>query len=147
MKLTLLGLALSMGPVSINACVTAHVYLRNCIFDGDTLSAQVFDNDVEVCKGAKTINLASSDSEFCIDGCQPGYSFCVKDNAKTATYKNGNVYSKTMTAAKSDSNEFTCGEAGSHELKGTEYESCFSDFFGNCNAHRPCDLCDFKATC
>ena len=44
MKLILLALALSMGPISIEACVTAHVYLNNCIFGGDTLSAQVFDS-------------------------------------------------------------------------------------------------------
>lgn len=44
MKFTLLAMALSIGPVSIDACVTAHVYLNNCVFGGDVLSAQVFDS-------------------------------------------------------------------------------------------------------
>lgn len=44
MKLTILALALSMVPEVAQACVTAHVYLNNCIFGGDTLSAQVFDS-------------------------------------------------------------------------------------------------------
>lgn len=105
-------------------------------------------DDVEVCNGGKTINLASSDTEFCIDGCRPGYSFCVKGNAQTATYKNGNVYTKTMTAAKRQFNTFTCGSTGSgRDIKGSEYESCFSDFYGNCNQHRPCNLCDYRSSC
>lgn len=41
MRFNLLALALSLGPVSIEACVTDHVY---CIFSGDILSAQVFDS-------------------------------------------------------------------------------------------------------
>jgi hypothetical protein len=80
MKLTPVAIILSQVFAMTSACITAHVYLNNCVLSGDLLTAQVFDNGVEVCKGGKTINGASNDSNFCIDGCKPGYSFCVTDN-------------------------------------------------------------------
>lgn len=107
----------------------------------------IYPDDVEVCNGGKTIQLASDESVFCIDGCQPGYSFCVTDNAKSATYKNGDIYSVTMTPAKIHSNDFTCGNAGNKEIKGSEVETCFFDRYWNCNLFKPCDLCDFRSSC
>lgn len=168
MKFTILSIALIAVPQVAYACVTAHVYLNNCVLGGDVLSAQVFDSesslpllhpisvlqnltfyldDVEVCNGGKTIQLASDESVFCIDGCQPGYSFCVTHNAKSATYKNGDVYSVTMTPAKTHSSDFTCGNAGNKEIKGSEVETCFFDRYWNCNLFKPCDLCDFRSSC
>ncbi len=100
------------------ACVTAHVYLNNCFLSGDILSAQVFDNGVEVCNGGVEHDRASSDTEFCINGCQPGYSFCVTGNARTGTYKNGDVYSVTMQASDYQMNTFTCAQTEDVTFKG-----------------------------
>ena len=83
-----------------------------------------------------------------LSSCNPGYSFCVTDNAGTATYTNGDVYTVTMSAAQSQNTDFTCGTVGNdHEIKGSEIESCFSDFFFNCNSMAPCNLCDYRADC
>ncbi|KAK3065489.1 hypothetical protein LTS18_006200 [Coniosporium uncinatum] len=67
---------LTLLPALTSACITAHVYQNNCALSGDSLSAQVFDDGVEVCNGGKNIAGASDDTLFCIDGCQDGYSFC-----------------------------------------------------------------------
>jgi hypothetical protein len=53
MKPTLFLLALATTTTTTHACITAHVYQRNC----DTLSAQVSVNGAQVCSGGKNHRL------------------------------------------------------------------------------------------
>ena len=45
MHLTAVAAASIMLARLAGACVTAHVYLNNCVFGGDVLSAQVYDSE------------------------------------------------------------------------------------------------------
>lgn len=145
MKFTHIILA-TLTAATAEACITAHAYLRNCVFDGDSLSAQVYDNGVEVCRGAKSIVFASDQTSFCIGGCKAGYSFCVTKNVGSATYKSPK-YGVTMKANDKKSGQFTCGSVADRPLKGTEYEACFTDGYSDCGKFPKCKTCDFRASC
>ena len=131
------------------ACVTAHVYLNNCIIGGDTLSAQVFDNGVKVCDGGKSTNLGGSNTVWCISGCQNGASFCATNNGKSATYTSpaGVVVSMGLDGPGSQMNRFQCGGTEDHPLFGTEFESCLVGASFDCGSQARCKFCDFRAHC
>lgn len=73
-------IAISYIPVVIHACITVHAYQSDCILNGgDIVSAQMFDNGKRVCNGGKSHLLAKDSTTFCIDGCDKGYSLCIKN--------------------------------------------------------------------
>ena len=70
---------------STQACITVHSYFRTYFGPPDHLELQVKDNGVEVCRGGQSVELSSTDTEWCVDennGCNPGYKVCVTDNGK-----------------------------------------------------------------
>ncbi|KAF4618599.1 hypothetical protein D9613_009668 [Agrocybe pediades] len=138
-----------LAAAATQACVTAHVYLNNCIIGGDTLSAQVFDNGVEVCKGGVSKNLGGSNTVWCINGCQNGASFCATNNGEHATYTSpaGVVVDMGLDGPGFHMNRFQCGGTEDHPLFGTEYESCLAGATFDCGSRPRCNFCDFKATC
>jgi len=118
---------LTLLPALTSACITAHVYQNNCALSNDILSAQVFDNNIQVCNGGKTIPGASDDTTFCIDGCQDGYSFCVTGNNREATVQSPNGYRATIGAAKREAGTYTCGYVLFRFLK-SRCEFCANGF-------------------
>jgi hypothetical protein len=143
MKATYILLPILLASAT-TACVTTHVYMQNCFISGDTLSTQAFDNGIEVCNGGKTIHSASSNTEFCIDGRQSGYSFCVTRNGRTGSYKNGDEYSVTMTASGYDNKTLDCAVTDDATFNGVEYESCMPDNYFNCGSYAAYALYNFK---
>jgi len=144
---TLLALAV-LGKAS--ACVTAHLYMQNCIFGGDTLVVQVFDNGVQVCDVGSNSYFASDATSYSWDdqhGCSPGWSVSATHNGKSVSIVAANGYAATLQNTDTHDNTFVCGNAFEHDVKGSEFESCFSDNNGDCAGQAGCQLCDFKAYC
>jgi hypothetical protein len=115
------------------ACVVAHIESSFCVFEGDRIQAQVWDNAAQVCTGGAAHSLSTTDTEWCIKGCRPGYSFCVYDNGSRAVYTHGD-YRVEMLSDRQHKVDRACGNMGDRrEIKGWQQESCMSDHHPSCN--------------
>ncbi|KAH8900781.1 hypothetical protein GQ53DRAFT_815638 [Thozetella sp. PMI_491] len=136
-------------PTEKPRCITAHTYMANCLTEGDTMSVQIWERGVQVCKGAKNIFGASDRTEYKYD-CGNGASAMVTDNGAKLVYKSSDGYETTITRSKGHSSSQVCGyleraNGNVIELKGFLFEYAFAnDQCGNCQTT---DLCDFNAIC
>jgi len=150
MKLNYTLVALTFAATkTVQACVTAHVYLNSCLIGGDILTAQVFDNGVKVCEGSKSTNLGGSNTVWCISGCQPGSSFCATNNGRSATYTSpiGNVVSMDIDGPGTHNRRFQCGGTDERKIFGTEFESCLVGASSDCGSRARCQFCDYRNRC
>jgi len=139
-----------LGAQETTACVTAHSYMQNCIFGGDGLSIQVFDNGHEVCTLYSNRYFASDEDRYYWDdqhGCSGGWSVSASHNGQSISFTAANGYSNQLTLTDTHNTRTYCGSAGDREIHGIDYESCFSDYNGDCAGQAGCSLCDFRAHC
>ncbi|GAM91383.1 hypothetical protein ANO11243_094330 [Dothideomycetidae sp. 11243] len=126
-------------------CVTAHTYMSNCIFGGDTMSVQLWEKGVKVCDGGKGQNMASRDTVFNID-CHNGGSVRVGSNGFSLTYTpKGGAAIKLANEGRDKNLRTHCGDMGTHQIHGSEFEAVFSN--GQCDKCPKAQLCDFRSYC
>ncbi|KAH8826847.1 hypothetical protein DL96DRAFT_1217142 [Flagelloscypha sp. PMI_526] len=129
----------------VTACLQAHAYMSNCVFAGDCLSVQVWDNGNKACDVTKCQNLASQDTVYSFD-CGNNYKLDVTGNAANAVITNtaGTFQLENIDTHHSS---FVCGNFGdAAEIHGTEFETVFSDHSGCAGFDDPV-LCDFGTFC
>lgn len=132
-------------PLPQPRCVTAHVYLNNCIFGGDTMTIRVWEQGVETCAEDKNLQGASDVTEWDFD-CGNGASAHVTGNGRTLSYRAGDGWEAEIPQTDGHDNTYTCGNFGLNgEIKGSNYEYVFAnDYCGGCQT---AELCDYRSYC
>lgn len=144
--------ALTLGAPA-SACITAHTSMSNCIFGGDYLAVQVWDDGRRVCDVSRGKHWAGPDTVWDWDehsGCAPGYRVRATANGRAATVSAPNGYSASLRPTAHHNMRYQCGVLGAginHEVPawGTQFEACLSDHNG-CRGGE-CHLCDYKTYC
>lgn len=139
-----------LAPVA-SACITAHTFMSNCIFGGDFMSVQVYDDGRKVCDVGKGKQFASDSTVFEWDehsGCEPGYKISVSHNGRWGTVWAANGYSANLGPTDQHNMRYQCGTVGAvneRPIWGTQWEACLSD--NNGCAGGECHLCDYRSHC
>ncbi len=137
--------ALAAGQA--NACLRLHAWLNNNFATGDSMSIQLYDNDVMVCRSGSTQYAASSDSRWTFD-CDYPYEVELTYNGEKGEVWNHHVdYHAEFITRDSDTNAY-CILQGEHGCRGfgSTIESALWDGFGDCDDSLSTSLCT-KSVC
>lgn len=141
---------LLLAPAA-SACIVAHTLMTNCIFGGDFLSAQVYDDGRKVCDVSKGKNWASDSTVYEWDensGCVAGYKISLSHNGRWGTVWAANGYMATLGATDQQMERYQCGTIGAvneRPIWGTQWEACLSDMNGCAGGE--CHLCGYRPYC
>ncbi|KAJ9133411.1 Fibronectin type III domain protein [Pleurostoma richardsiae] len=147
---------------TVRACIEAHTYFEGSFVQDDRLTMQVWVNEQLICSFTDGVYLSTNESQFCArnsdgagSGCAAGYSFCVTEWGRSATfnYYENNEVAWTIDLASYDFDsdvieDCLCKDDGEEAscLKCPMTESVLTSSQPCTNAIQP-ELCDYKAEC